>query len=312
MHCRALVTATLSTALAAAVATSPTLIDQARAAYPQTAPSAGQLCKTSDTGVVTTAANGGTVRCTADGSYHRWKAVSSPPTPSTSPSPSDAARARAAAAAAQARLARKLLINQRISQATILRANAIETKLDAGLEGADIRDGALAFTKFASSVTLVGAQGVVDPAPNPRRALDVPPLPAPSGNALTPSATQLRTNQRIAQAAVRRANALAVRVNGELTGGDLQLFALTPAKLAPGIQIVAFLDQPRPAPSRTIIAPASIGGGTVQLSDNQLRINQRISQAAIRRLNELRDQIETGLTGDAFADGTFTGSNLLR
>ncbi len=137
-------------------------------------------------------------------------------------------------------------------------------------------------------------------------------MPAPSGNALTPSATQLRTNQRIAQAGVRRANALAVRVNGGLTGGDVQAFALTPPKLAPGIQIIAFLDQPRPAPSQTIIAPASPGGGTVQLSDDQLLINQRISQAAIRRLNKLRDQIETGLTGDAFANGTLTGSNLLR
>ncbi len=99
MHRRALVTATLSAALAAAMTTGPTLIGQARAAYPQTAPSAGQLCKTSDTGVVTTAANGDTVRCTPDGSYHRWKAVSASPAPTTSPSPSDAARARAAAAA---------------------------------------------------------------------------------------------------------------------------------------------------------------------------------------------------------------------
>jgi hypothetical protein len=161
-------------------------------------------------------------------------------------------------------------------------------------------------------VTLTGAQGAIDPPPNARRQLVIPPLPAASGSSLTPSAIQLRINQRIAQAAVRRANALSDRMSGRLTGGDVQMFVITPAKLAPGIQIVSFADAARPAPSQTVIAPAGSGGGTVQLSQRQLLINQRISQAAISRLNDLRDQIEAGLSGDAFADGTLAGSNLAR
>ncbi len=44
-------------------------------AYPQTKPSAGQFCKKKDRGVVTTAANGRKVRCTAEGSRSRWKYV---------------------------------------------------------------------------------------------------------------------------------------------------------------------------------------------------------------------------------------------
>jgi hypothetical protein len=61
------------------------------------------------------------------------------------------------------------------------------------------------------------------------------------------SAAQLRINQRIAQAAVRRANALAGR----------------------------------PSPPRTS------SPGRVTLSPGQLLINQRISQAAVRRANAL-------------------------
>ena len=44
-------------------------------AYPQTKPSAGQFCKKKDRGVVTKAANGRKVRCTAEGSRSRWKYV---------------------------------------------------------------------------------------------------------------------------------------------------------------------------------------------------------------------------------------------
>lgn len=44
-------------------------------AYPKTKPKAGQYCKKKDRGVVTTAANGRKVRCTAEGSRSRWKYV---------------------------------------------------------------------------------------------------------------------------------------------------------------------------------------------------------------------------------------------
>lgn len=296
---------------AAAALASPASIDDARAAYPETAPSAGQLCRQSDRGVVTRAANGDTVRCTAEGSRSRWKVVGSAPAAPARPSQPDRDR-EGDADRERARLGRQLLINQRISQATILRANAIEDTLNAGLEAADIRDGALTLDAFSPTVTFAGVEGSVDPPANPRRRIQVPPLSSFSRTSLTPSAAQLRTNQRIAQAAVRRANALAARLSGDLTGGDIDEFAITPAKLAPGLQVVSFQDVPRPAPSVTVIAPAGSGGGTVRLNDAQLRINQRISQAAIRRLNNLRDQIETGLTAQAFSDGTIVGANLAR
>lgn len=72
------------------------------------------------------------------------------------------------------------------------------------------------------------------------------------------SAAQLRINQRISQAAVRRVNALAARLDGR------SLPASTPRE----------------------------GAGRIVLSVSQLRINQRISQAAVRRVNALEARFE--------------------
>jgi hypothetical protein len=68
---------------------------------------------------------------------------------------------------------------------------------------------------------------------------------------------QLRINQRIAQAAVRRANGLAGRLEGRL-----------PAERENAGE-----------------------GGRISLTARQLLINQRISQAAVRRANALAERI---------------------
>jgi ABC-type phosphate transport system substrate-binding protein len=83
---RWIVTPSIAIALAAGVAVAgsasaaPPAVGAATAhysqtAYPQTKPSAGQFCKKAHRGVVTTAANGRKVRCTAEGSRSRWKYV---------------------------------------------------------------------------------------------------------------------------------------------------------------------------------------------------------------------------------------------
>ncbi|WP_217914897.1 hypothetical protein [Miltoncostaea marina] len=76
---------------------------------------------------------------------------------------------------------------------------------------------------------------------------------------ITLSARQLRINQRISQAAVRRVNELAAHLDG------------------------------RPAPAS---AGASATPGRVRLAARQLLINQRISQAAVRRVNTVRARLE--------------------
>ena len=88
------------------------------------------------------------------------------------------------------------------------------------------------------------------------------PVPSASGNAsaVRLAAGQLLINQRISQAAVRRVNALAAKMDG------------------------------KPAPKTN--PNANSGAGRVTLSTNQLLINQRISQAAVRRINALIAQFE--------------------
>ena len=46
------------------------------------------------------------------------------------------------------------------------------------------------------------------------------------------------------------------------------------------------------------------------VSVKQLQINQRISQAAVRRVNQLVDRLMRGLTGEDFRDGTIGAADL--
>jgi hypothetical protein len=128
------------------------------------------------------------------------------------------------------------------------------------------------------------------------------------------TAGQLRTNQRIAQAAVRSANALVARLRGGLTGADIRDGALGALSFAPGVTLSgretgAPVGPGAPGPT----APA--GGGSTAgrppaLTAAQLLINQRISQAALRRANAIRAMLAAGLTGGNFADGTITAAQL--
>jgi hypothetical protein len=124
-------------------------------------------------------------------------------------------------------------------------------------------------------------------------------------------AGQLLINQRISQAAVRRVNALAARLDAGLTGGDLVDGAVTGAKLGRNLVVTAApAGAPVPA-SRTILGgKGGGGGGKVTVSVKQLQINQRISQAAVRRVNELADRLMRGLSGKDFRDGTIGAADL--
>jgi hypothetical protein len=128
----------------------------------------------------------------------------------------------------------QLLINQRISQSALRRLAALDRRLDAGLTGADIREGAITAGKLATGLAVAAA----DPAAAaPRRpAPPAPPGAAPRRRAVALTLVQLRINQRIAQAAVRRANALGDRLARGLTGADIRDGSITPAELEPALR----------------------------------------------------------------------------
>jgi stage II sporulation protein D len=123
------------------------------------------------------------------------------------------------------------------------------------------------------------------------------------------SAGQLRINQRIAQAAVRRVNALEARLDGRASSrparsapGRVRLSAaqlrinqrISQAAVRRVNALEARLDGRAPRAPR-----AAEPAGTVRLSAGQLRINQRISQAAIRRVAALADRVGEASAGSA-------------
>jgi murein DD-endopeptidase MepM/ murein hydrolase activator NlpD len=150
-------------------------------------------------------------------------------------------------------------------------------------------------------VPAIAPQGAAEPA--------VAPAAAPARPKVTLSIRQLRINQRISQAAVRRVNEIRHRLGGppppppappgvvELTVAQLTINQrISQAAVRRVNQIEASLARKRVAQKPPPAAPAEPGG--VRLSAGQLLINQRISQAAVRRVNALAARIEAAAGPD--------------
>jgi hypothetical protein len=205
----------------------------------------------------------------------------------------------------------QLRTNQRIAQAAVRSANALAARLQGGLSGADIRNGALGALSFAPGVTLSGRDTRAPVGPGAPR----PTPPAGGGStagrppALT--AAQLLINQRISQAALRRANAIRAMLAAGLTGGNFADGTITAAQLAPGLSVTrAVAGGEVPATPLTIPAAPRKPAARVSLTPAQLLVNQRISQAAVRRLNALAERLEHGLTAREVRNGTIGASDL--
>ncbi len=130
----------------------------------------------------------------------------------------------------------------------------------------------------------------------------------------TLSATQMLINQRISQAAVRRTNAVMARLTAKLRSQDIRNGTLPAAVFGEGVT-VGGTPTGEVVPAGPIapldIAPPGQGGDAVTLSVAQLRINQRISQAAIVRSGFVRQTLALGLTGEHVADGAIGAGKLL-
>ncbi len=195
----------------------------------------------------------------------------------------------------------QLATNQRIGQAALRRLNAIEDWLNAGITAADICGGSLGSGVLSEIELGRAGDGPAATPPSPR-ALSVKKPENPDSSRVSLDAGQLRTNQRIYQAALRRARALRDRLNGGLTGGDIRDGELGWAAMPPGAMMIRFGAGEQFAASVTRIAPPnSSGAGDIrEASVGQLKINQRIAQAAVRAANALRDEILSGLTAENF------------
>jgi subtilisin family serine protease len=207
----------------------------------------------------------------------------------------------------------QLRINQRISQAAMRRANAIERWLDAGVVARDLCGGAIGPADLGPGVTAIQAAPAAAP-----EAADPRPVAPERGQRHPParvrlSAGQLLINQRISQSALRRVAALARRLDAGLTDADIREGAITAGKLAAGMSISVAGPGAGAAPRQASTAPPPLSrrrDRAVTLSVTQLRINQRIAQAAVRRANALGDRLARGLTGADIRDGSITPAKL--
>lgn len=130
---------------------------------------------------------------------------------------------------------------------------------------------------------------------------------------LSLNAAQIQTNQRIGQAAVRRANAIQSWLDDGVVSGDFRTETITPDKFGSD---VSWVDNGKnrsgccccdPDDARPVKVPAgSRGTATLRVTARQLRINQRIYSAALRRANALTARIEGQLTGGDIRDGELT------
>ncbi len=206
----------------------------------------------------------------------------------------------------------QLLINQRIDQAAIRRANGVQDWIDGGVEGRDLCRGALGGGELAAGILSDLAGPVVAlAAPDPRPIAVAAAKPSDTSR-ITLTTRQLLINQRISQSAIRRLNALKGRMDAGLTGGDVDDRTLPQPAFVAGLRVLAApAPASPPAASTTRIAPAKPGDPeSVTLTTAQLLINQRISQAAVRRANELMARIEDGLVASDVRDGTLTALDL--
>jgi hypothetical protein len=130
--------------------------------------------------------------------------------------------------------ARQLLVNQRISQAAVRRANALARRLEGGLTGGDLRQGAVTAVKLAPGLRVASARPA-GAAPAPSSTTLAPAARRP-GATVSLSARQVLVNQRIAQAAVRRANELMAVVRRGLVGAHFRDGAIDAAAIDPALR----------------------------------------------------------------------------
>ncbi|MCC6831490.1 MAG: hypothetical protein IT200_09105 [Thermoleophilia bacterium] len=205
----------------------------------------------------------------------------------------------------------QLLINQRIDQAAIRRANGVQSWIDDGVESRDLCQAALGVEELVPG-SVGGFTGLptTHAQPDPRPVV-IPPAVAGDPSKVTLTVNQLLINQRISQAAIRRLNALKARLDAGLTGGDVKDGQVGRSQLKAGTTVLFTPVTTPVTASVTSIAPPSPGDpGKVTLSINQLLINQRISQAAVKRANELIHRLGEGIGPEEVRNGGLTAADL--
>ena len=203
----------------------------------------------------------------------------------------------------------QLLTSQRISQAAVLRSNGALDALDAGLPALAFRTSAFGAGAFGAGVPITGTATPATPSNARGYVVPIPEKSGGSSGQVELTQQQLLINQRISQAAVLRSNAVRDRLDDGLTASQIGAGVITTPNLLPGL---AFGTLGANAAGTPITVPKASGGsgGNITLTTQQLLINQRISQAAVRRSNLSIARMQAGLTQDGIAAGGISAQNV--
>lgn len=127
----------------------------------------------------------------------------------------------------------QLAINQRISVVAVARINALTERMNGGLTGGDIRAQQVGLGQLQNTLYVTGKPAnIVSPAASTTNVV-VPPDTGRSSIRL--SDAQALINQRIAQAAVRRSNALLDLVRAGIPGESFQEDTIGSDRLGPSL-----------------------------------------------------------------------------
>jgi hypothetical protein len=172
----------------------------------------------------------------------------------------------------------------------------------------DIDELALATDARGGSLLLTPRARVID---EPH--IDLVGAAFPAAPQFSVTVEQVRTNQRIGQAAVRRSNAALARITA-VRGEDVRNGSLPASVFGPGVTIAGTptgAEVPPGAIPPVREAPPGPATGPIVLSVAQLRTAQRIARAALQRATYGRALIGSGLTGGQVVDGSIGAGELL-
>lgn len=156
------------------------------------------------------------------------------PVTRTAPGPRPVTIAEAAPEPRRLRLdARRLALDQATARDAIALVAALERRLETGLAGGDLADGAIGVVHLVPGYRPWSVPGgPADPPTVVPRAVS-----SQAARRITLSATQMRINRRIALAALRRADALIDRLEDGIGPDEIRDGTLTAADLAPGVAL---------------------------------------------------------------------------
>jgi hypothetical protein len=124
--------------------------------------------------------------------------------------------------------AAELRQTRRIARAALTRVGALEARLAAGLTGGDIVDGTIGPEKLAPGVAFGSRRATTAAAPPSV----TPKVPVAAVRAVPVTRTTILASQRLAQGAVRRAEALRLRLLQGLSTADFTAGSIGSADLA--------------------------------------------------------------------------------